>query len=562
MQALPFFSLMDSIIRSIKKISTGLIFTMDKELISNAIYTSYSGMFKNKKCTIFKYKGSYSTIAEESYPLLKYVQDLLYIVPEILAHQKHNSSFYIITDRILPIAKQKEASNAKEYEVFNEFMSTNISHINSTLLRKHSIILTSLNNLTAYSSISMSSGSDSLPVSALEDSRNQARSISRSECMAASINIDYSDIYYDCNNNTKVMVLPIFTTENNIVYNPSNTIYKIHKVLQTDDYCKLHGSLINHIKLLPPHYSRYIINALFSYIEKNKIKTSEVQETIDKCEKNSALKRPSSSRGASNQNINEKLVYVIRALMLFDVFPYYELLGSYPNPSPISYIVLYQIEKNLYSLPITDINGVFYHINSSITKYTGSKAFENLVIEILFSSLHVLSSSNRMLFVEMFIKQDSITERSRTHIKNTLSVLMNVENIYNLLMHLLSSKCLASYRLGVFILYNNIDRIGMESLLLQVIEVVGKKCLKDEVTNESVQLLKYIVDYINNNVSEIKKSRGVKIAKQKAPRKKEIEEEWTKRNQMHISKIANKAYPPEKNEDAKVLHSEWANSEW
>lgn len=558
---------MNNIIRSIKKISTGLIFTMDKELANNNIYTSYAGVYKNKKCTVFKYKGVYSTIAEESYPLLKYVQDLLYIVPEILAYQKQNSSFYIVTDRILPIVKQEEASSiCREYKVFNEFMSTNVSHINNTLLKKHSIILTSLKNITTYSNINLSEmDGSSMGVSEegkkVEKTRmHEKHSLTKSKDMPCFVNIDYADIYYDCNNNTKAMVLPIFTTENNVIYNPNNIIYKIHKVLHTDDYPGLYNSLVDRTDLLPPHYTKYIINVLFVYIEKNKIKTSEVQAAVDKCENKRIGAKAVNSKGALSTNGNENLSYVVQALMLFDVSPYYDLLNSYTNTS-IIYIVMYIIRKNLYSLSLADINGVFTHICNSISKYINSKYFESLVIELLFEALPVLSNTNRMLFIELFIKQDIIA-KTHSYIKNNLSVLMEVENIYSLLIHLLSSKCLISYRLGVFIIYNNIERISIESILLQVIEIVSKKCLKDEITNESVQLLKYLVDYINNNISEIKKSKGVKIKRQRPLKKREIEDEWSKRNQMHINKIANTSPAKGRSTNRGLVHTDWSNSEW
>lgn len=553
---------MNNILRSIKKISTGLIFTINRELASNAIYTSYTGIYKNKKCTIFKYKGVYSTIAEESYPLLKYVQDLLYIVPEILAYQKHKNSFYIVTDRMLPIIKKEEMpSNPKIYKEFNEFMSTNISHINNTLLKKHSIILTSLKNITKYNNMNISGEDEGASADLDESSRfinSGEKTTSKSGKEASLVNIDYADIYYDYNNNTKAMVLPIFTTVNNIVYNPNNIIYEMHKVLLAEDYSALYKLLGGSTKILPPHYTRYIINALFSYIEKNKLKTSEVQEIINRCEIAGLVIKPAEAKNTPPSNGN--LEQIVSSLILFDASAYYSLLELYTNPT-ILYIILYLIKKNLYALSLDDINGIFLHINTNISRYINSKIFEGMIIEILFGSLPVLSSTNRRLLIELFIKQDIIS-KSHMHIKNNLSILMEIENMYSLLIYLLSSKCLVGYRLGVFIMYNNIERISMECILSQIIEIVSKKCLKDELTGESVQLLKYIVDYINNNISEVKKNRGIKIKRQKLLKKKEIEDEWQKRNQMHINKIANNTPAHPKTERNSSAHSDWSNSEW
>ncbi|KAI5193056.1 hypothetical protein NEMIN01_2388 [Nematocida minor] len=547
---------MDNILRSLKKISTGLIFTTDKELASTNVYTSYEGVYKNKKCTIFKYKGAYSTVAEESYPLLKYVQDLLHIAPEVLASQKHNSSFYIITDRIFPVITQEEiTSSTVTYKVFNEFISTNISQINNELLKKHSIILTSLGNMSIDSNTKINSA-----VLGNSNTKNTAGSSKEMPERKNKMNIDYADIYYDINNNTKAMVLPIFTAVNNIVCNPENIIYKIHKVLHSNSYRDIYNVLQNNTKILPPHYLKYITGILLLHIETQKIKIAEIKESITNYESGKNSKNSKNSKktvvnasvdGKNSAGGNDDLQNIVNTLFLFDVQIFYDILSLYSDKN-IIYTLLYFINQGLYALSLSDINDLFLYINTNINKYYKNETFCEVIVEILFNSLHVLSSSNRILFVQLLIKYDMIVKEHHGSVKNNMTMLIEIENVYNLLIHLLSSQCTVSYRLGIFILYNNIDRIGVESMLLEIIDIVSKKCLKDEVANESVELLKYVVDYINNNISEIKKSKGIKIKKQKKVKKKDTEDEWEKRNKMYLSKI----------ENTTVSTTEWDNNEW
>ncbi|KAI5172393.1 hypothetical protein NEFER03_1496 [Nematocida sp. LUAm3] len=127
-------ALMDSLLRGLKQIGTGLKFTMDKELFTSETYVAYKGRYKDKKATIFKYKGRYAESASEAFPLLKHITDP--VLARVLTSQKTGNYFYLVTERVFPIGAASR--------FFMEFIQRKINRCNEKIQQEHSIRICSL----------------------------------------------------------------------------------------------------------------------------------------------------------------------------------------------------------------------------------------------------------------------------------------------------------------------------------------------------------------------------------------------------------------------------------
>lgn len=558
-----------NILRSIKSIGSGLIFTIEKELLSNDIYTSYTGYYKNKECTIFKYKNNYSKIVEESYPLLKYVQDVLHITPEVLAYQKYNSYFYIVTSKILPLATQEEiVGKTCKYKLFNEFVSTNISIINNTLIAKHSIVLSSVKNICASSK---SKEATANPESELtygtphhSSSGHRTGTVS-GNCLVYTDEkekkgIDYCDIYYDGNNNTRAMIFAVFSDKNTIPNIP-NIIHTLHNLLGTDKYDEIYNILLYNSESLPEYYAKYVLGILLAYIETNQIKLKEIEEIISKHNINA-----SSTAKKSNAN----LYYIIHSIPLFTLSVLKNSISDYTS-STVLYILLYFINSFLFELSIAEVNTLFGHIHKNISKF---KKVKQKVTEISFNGLNVLSSSNKALFIQFLMKECLGTDLSGP-IKNNLNVLIEIDGIFSLLIFLLTTHSIQNYRLGMYFVYNKVDRIEVEGLL-EIVSLLSKRCLEEETAKETVSLLKFIIEYVEKNLHEIKNSKWQllktrKIKNQKKSKAADKESEWKRKNIEHTESKKNMIESVKGTCKEKKIHKSietnnndktWENEDW
>jgi len=128
---------MDTLLRGLKQMSTGLKFTVDKELSSTGAYTSYKGRYKDSKATVFKYKKEHLAKALESLPLIKSVTDSA--LAKILTYQQSGGHLYIVTERVYP--KEKEEGEKRE---FIEFVKRKIKACNGKIESENRIRVSSL----------------------------------------------------------------------------------------------------------------------------------------------------------------------------------------------------------------------------------------------------------------------------------------------------------------------------------------------------------------------------------------------------------------------------------
>ncbi|KAI5134855.1 hypothetical protein NEAUS06_1356 [Nematocida ausubeli] len=518
-----------NILRTIKSIGSGLIFTTETELLSTEVYTSYLGYYKSKPCTVFKYKNGYAKKVEEAYPLLKYVQDVLHIMPEVIAYQKHGSYFYIITARILPLASQEEISTKKhQYELFNQFISTNISIINDSLIKKNSIILESVTNMGR----SQSAPSDS----------------------ALLEGIDYADIYYDADCSTKAMVFPAFR-DKNTVKNTPNVINALHALLGKETYADIYNMLASHAEELPDYYIQYIMTVFLAHFQEKDYKIKDVDAVLTQLFKDQSKKREDTATSS--------LYYIVSSIFLFSATSMHKNIEKQNNTS-LLYVQVIFFSKNLYDLSMADINDLFLFLNKNMARF---KKMRMQIIEMLFDALPVLSSNNKMLFIQLLMKEVPASDIS-VHIKRHMKTLIEIDNVFNLLILLLNIQCTINYKLGLHLLTTNISRIEIEGIQ-EIIPILSRRCTEEETIRETISTLRFIVEYMESNINEIKNGKwkllkSKKIKNQKQMKSAEREAEWKRKNKEHINekKEALAQIRKEVKKGPNSSNRTWENDDW
>ncbi|EIJ92890.1 hypothetical protein NEPAR06_0809 [Nematocida parisii] len=317
-----------NIIRSIQSIGSTLVY--DKELLSNDICTVYSGYYNNKECTIFKYKCN----TDKIYPLLRYI-DTLDILPRLYEY----SSKYIVTERIYPYKNSTHSVINNNYntvcnnntlnsthsvnnnDIFTEYINSIISTINSTLLNNNNIILVSMynikdgnlymnnydtvcNNNTEYNTHSVKSNNYSTVCNNnTEYNTHSVNNINKgweyllsnksislwSLCNNCKYNdncvisnelfIKPSDIFYDINYNTKLMIFPVFT-DHCVISNSINIITVINYLLHNRIYYTLYIILLYNKNTLPEYYCMSVIKKLLDEIES--VRDKDLYYIVDK----------------------------------------------------------------------------------------------------------------------------------------------------------------------------------------------------------------------------------------------------------------------------------------
>ncbi|KAI5180047.1 hypothetical protein NEOKW01_0376 [Nematocida sp. AWRm80] len=216
---------MDSWIRGIKQIGTGLKFTMDKEICNTPVYTAYKGRYKNKKSTIFKYKGIYADKAAEAFPLLKHITHP--ILAEVLCSQKTTNTFYIVTERVEPLEQE-------EYSLFVQSMDRRVEQCNLNLQNEHSIRVSSLN----------------------------------------SNRVEKSELYFTLEGKPVVAgALPLFMENTSIPIPEPSALDKLYDILDRYNQCSKPEQMVaqdilkEYSEEIPRQYSMYIAKKLVEYID-------------------------------------------------------------------------------------------------------------------------------------------------------------------------------------------------------------------------------------------------------------------------------------------------------
>ncbi|KAI5192443.1 hypothetical protein NECID01_1938 [Nematocida sp. AWRm77] len=130
---------MDSLLRGIKQLGSGLKFTIDKELCSTPVYTAYKGRYKEFKVTVFKYKGEFAELAAEGYPLLKHITHK--VLSKVHTGQRTGGSFYLVTERVVPLSEEDRRN--KE---FYGLILRKVAQCNAKIQNEHSIRICTLNS--------------------------------------------------------------------------------------------------------------------------------------------------------------------------------------------------------------------------------------------------------------------------------------------------------------------------------------------------------------------------------------------------------------------------------
>ncbi|KAI5165609.1 hypothetical protein NEIRO03_0603 [Nematocida sp. AWRm78] len=326
-----------NIIRSIQSIGSTLVY--DKEVLTNDMYTVYTGYYNNKECTIFKYKCNIDKI----YPLLRYI-DTLDILPRLFEY----NSKYIVTERIYPYNNTHSVINnnyntlcnnntlnithsVNNNDIFTVYINSIISTINNTLLNNNNIILVSIYNIkdgnlyknnTEYNTHSIQSNNNDTISNKLYNNNNNTLNSTHSIqsnnndtmcnnnteynihsvnninkdweyllsnkfislwslCNNCKYNDNYvisnelfikpSDIFYDVNYNTKLMIFPVFT-DHCVISNSINIITVINYLLHNRIYYTLYIILLYNKNILPEYYCMSVIKRLLDEIEGLRVK--------------------------------------------------------------------------------------------------------------------------------------------------------------------------------------------------------------------------------------------------------------------------------------------------
>lgn len=220
---------MDTIIRGLKQMSTGLCFTVDREIATTPVYTAYKGRYKDKKVTVLKYKNKYAEAAVEAFPLMKHITNP--ILAKVYTSQRSGSSFYIILERV------QIMNNNSKYSLFFRFIRRKIDICNRKMQNEHSIKIVSLD----------------------------------------ADKIEECDIYATEEGRPVVCgALPRFTQDPVDISEEEDEICKLdeeiekYAALSKAEQMNAHDLLRSCAQYLPPQYSLYIAKTLIQYISSEK----------------------------------------------------------------------------------------------------------------------------------------------------------------------------------------------------------------------------------------------------------------------------------------------------
>jgi hypothetical protein len=129
-----FFVFMDSLIRGIKQISTGLKFTADKQMAEREAYRMSVGKYKDLHVSIFKFKGPYAERVSGAIPILKNLVDQS--LPKYVMSQMSGPNFYLLTERVEP-------ADLRKYPEFYRFVLELVGGLRERVLKEHNLEMAS-----------------------------------------------------------------------------------------------------------------------------------------------------------------------------------------------------------------------------------------------------------------------------------------------------------------------------------------------------------------------------------------------------------------------------------
>lgn len=117
---------MDTLIRGIKQMSTGLKFTVEKQISSHRPYVLSNGCYKEKEVSVLKFKGPYAPKIADSLPILKNLTDAA--LARHINSQSTGGSVYVLVERLLPLDQSLPAK-------YPEFFAFSLHKIKACVVR-------------------------------------------------------------------------------------------------------------------------------------------------------------------------------------------------------------------------------------------------------------------------------------------------------------------------------------------------------------------------------------------------------------------------------------------
>lgn len=129
---------METLLRGIKQMSTGLKFTLERQIDTQRPYSLYRGEYKDRPVSVIKFKGALSEKVREAVPIIKNLT--LPGLPRYLLSQSAGSAVYLVTE---PMSLLAEHVRRGEHAAFMVFCLFRIREMLARLLKEHNLEITS-----------------------------------------------------------------------------------------------------------------------------------------------------------------------------------------------------------------------------------------------------------------------------------------------------------------------------------------------------------------------------------------------------------------------------------
>ncbi|OAG31445.1 hypothetical protein NEDG_01972 [Nematocida displodere] len=460
---------MDSLLRGIKQMGTGLKFTVDKELCSTSAYAAHKGRYKEFKVTIFKYKGEHATKAAEGFPLLKNIGDP--IVAKLCSSQKSGGTFYMVTERVFPLEK----GEAQKYPQFMQFVRDRVKSYNRKMEKEHSVRIASVgseeveNSEIYFTEAGKPVVAGTMPVFVTHAKSGKAGKGGKADEWEEWGSDEEAGPGSAASIEKLDRAVDTYATSLNTVNNTPSM--QIHPLVQE---CR-NG--------LPPRYSRYICSLVVGYI----------RSTTDSTEK--------------------KIQMAKTVLMLkLDLEPLVEIFSISEPAVRVFALKTLQTTKNttkeLIDLIFNEINGGLLCTDELV------RAETMVALPPILYMLSVKNKNKVLSSLGALVKKGKDKERETSAaliLKEHLEFLEVPETLYNCMGCMIQSSDVSVKRNGLQLANRLKDSLEMRPLVLELIPLVSHQSVFSEVADQAVELLCSLSERAKRDVELLKAADTWKV---------------------------------------------------
>lgn len=486
---------MDAILNRIKQIGTGLNFTLDKELCATNTYVAYKGRYREHKVTIFRYKQEHANAAAEAFPLLKHITHPF--LARIISSQRTASSFYLITERTLPI---RGADNLNSD--FVVFVQSKIRDCNRKIQNEHGIKICAVDG-SGISRRDIYFTEEGRPVVAgvlprfIKADETQEREDLISDAPESQISITAKK---KRDPSPKTISDACIDPDQGLVSADSPVVLLLSRIdsyvgryaeLSRAEHEIVYDGLRKTAADLPEMYAAYISKQVLGYIEKQKYSREK-----------------------------ERKIFAARTLLLLNPGTHpVVLLFSVQDPEirVLAFKILREISgpgakrealPGILSSAFEDIHGSVLHSEAVVRME---------VLDAIPGILSALTSKQKekvLGVLSVVLKKGKGKEREKASaliLSETLEFLEAPGTLYRCVETMLTSADTPVKRNGIYLLDEIKEALDIHTLVLEVVPLVSSQCICGETADASSKLLCELANRVRRDIQQLKTGEKWKV---------------------------------------------------